>query len=61
MLGPALPAMAAHLLSERAAVRLDDSDFARIDALMPPCSAAVSYRDRAMGLDIRSHGHRNLI
>jgi aryl-alcohol dehydrogenase-like predicted oxidoreductase len=42
-------------------VRLESVDFAEIDALVPPCSAAVSYYDRAMGLDLRSHGHRNLI
>jgi aryl-alcohol dehydrogenase-like predicted oxidoreductase len=42
-------------------VRLESADFARIDALVPPCSAAVSYYDRAMGLDLRSHGHRNII
>jgi aryl-alcohol dehydrogenase-like predicted oxidoreductase len=42
-------------------VDLESADFARIDALVPPCSAAVHYYDRAMGLDIRSHGHRNLI
>ena len=42
-------------------VRLEPGDFARIDALVPPCSAAVSYYDRAMGLDLRSHSHRNLI
>lgn len=39
-------------------VRLDSADFERIDRLVPPCSVAVSYYDRATGLDLRSHGHR---
>ena len=42
-------------------VVLDSSDFARIDAIVPPCSAAVRYYDAAMGLDLRAHPQRNLL
>jgi aryl-alcohol dehydrogenase-like predicted oxidoreductase len=42
-------------------VRLESADLAKIDELVPPCSAAVRYYDRAMGLDLRAHPHRNLI
>lgn len=42
-------------------VLFEADDFARIDALVPPCSAAVSYYDRALGLDLGSHGHRNVL
>jgi aryl-alcohol dehydrogenase-like predicted oxidoreductase len=42
-------------------IRLEAADFERIDAIVPPCTAAVRYYDRAMGLDLRSHTHRNLI
>ena len=42
-------------------VHLDAVDFAKIDAMVPPCSAAVSYYDGAMGLDLRSHPYRNVV
>ena len=42
-------------------VLFESADFKRIDALVPPCSAAVRYYDRAAGLDLRAHTHRNLI
>ncbi len=42
-------------------VQLEPADFGKIDALVPPCSAAVSYYDRAAGIDLRAHPHRNLI
>ncbi len=41
-------------------IRLDRDGFDQIDALVPPCSAAVNYDDRAMGLDLRAHRGRNL-
>lgn len=42
-------------------VQLNESDFEKIDSLVPPCSVAVSYYDRARGLDLRPHQHRILI
>ena len=36
-------------------------DCARIDALVPPCSVAVRYFDRAMNLDLRPNQHRNIV
>lgn len=42
-------------------VRLEAEDFERIDAIVPPCTAAVRYYDRAMGLDLRAHAHRNVL
>ena len=42
-------------------VDITADDCARIDELVPPCTAAVSYYDRANGLDLRPHQHRNLI
>jgi aryl-alcohol dehydrogenase-like predicted oxidoreductase len=39
-------------------VELTDSDFARIDELVPPCGVAVRYYDRANAIDLRPHLHR---
>lgn len=39
-------------------VELTPNDFARIDALVPPCAVAVRYYDRASGLDLRPHLER---
>jgi aryl-alcohol dehydrogenase-like predicted oxidoreductase len=42
-------------------VKLDASDLERIDALVPPRSAAVSYYDRAGYADFRTHSHRSVV
>jgi aryl-alcohol dehydrogenase-like predicted oxidoreductase len=42
-------------------VRLEAADFERIDALVPPRSAAVRYYDAAAGADFRPHGHRSVV
>ena len=42
-------------------VELDAEDFARIDALIPPKSAAVHYYDRAMSNDFRPGRHRSVV
>ena len=39
-------------------VELDQDDFDRIDALVPPNAVAVRYYDRAQGLDLRPHTQR---
>lgn len=39
-------------------VELSPEDFARIDAVAPPMSAAMRYYDQAMGLDLRPNVHR---
>ncbi|NJN52391.1 MAG: aldo/keto reductase [Gammaproteobacteria bacterium] len=39
-------------------VTIDAQDCAAIDALVPPCSMAVRYFDRANALDLRPHLHR---
>ncbi len=42
-------------------VSLDTADCERIDALVPPCSAAVRYYDEAMGADFRPHASRSVV
>jgi aryl-alcohol dehydrogenase-like predicted oxidoreductase len=42
-------------------VRLDAPDFERIDALVPPRSAAVRYYDEAGGADFRAHANRSVV
>ena len=42
-------------------VALGAEDFARIDALVPPRSAAVRYYDRASAADFRPHGYRSVV
>ena len=42
-------------------VALDTTDFERIDALVPPYSAAVRYYDEAAAADFRPHGHRSVV
>ena len=42
-------------------VQLESSDFERIDALVPPRSAAVRYYDGAAGLDLRPNHRRNCV
>jgi aryl-alcohol dehydrogenase-like predicted oxidoreductase len=42
-------------------VKLESSDFERIDALAPPRSAVVRYYDRAAGLDLRPNHRRNVV
>ena len=42
-------------------VALDASDFERIDALVPPYTAAVRYYDRANAVDFRPHTHRSVV
>ena len=42
-------------------VRVDADDFARLDALVPPRSAAVRYYDAAAGVDFRPSRHRSLV
>jgi aryl-alcohol dehydrogenase-like predicted oxidoreductase len=42
-------------------VRLEPTDFERIDALVPPRSAAVRYYDEAAGTDFRPHRHRSVV
>ncbi len=39
-------------------VEITADDRGRIDALVPPCSVAVRYFDRANALDLRPHRHR---
>lgn len=41
--------------------RLEAADSARIDALVPPRSAAVRYYDAAAGVDFRPSRHRSLL
>lgn len=38
-------------------VRLEQADYERIDALVPPRSAALRYYDEAAGSDFRAHRH----
>ncbi len=42
-------------------VRLEAEDLARLDALVPPRSAAVRYYDAAAGVDFRPSRHRSLL
>lgn len=42
-------------------VRLDASDFERIDALVPPRSATVRYYDEALGVDFGAHSQRSIV
>jgi aryl-alcohol dehydrogenase-like predicted oxidoreductase len=42
-------------------VRLEPEDLERIDALVPPKSAAVRYYDEAMGLDFEPHQQRSVV
>ena len=42
-------------------VHLEPADFERIDALVPPRSAAVRYYDAAAGVDFRPSRHRSLV
>jgi len=42
-------------------VRLEAADFALIDALVPPRSAAVRYYDAAAGVDFRPSRHRSIV
>lgn len=42
-------------------VRLEATDLERIDALVPPMSAAVRYYDEAAGKDFRPHAHRSVV
>jgi aryl-alcohol dehydrogenase-like predicted oxidoreductase len=42
-------------------VALEAGDFERIDALVPPCSAAVRYYDEAAGIDFRAHSQRSVV
>jgi aryl-alcohol dehydrogenase-like predicted oxidoreductase len=42
-------------------VVLGREDFERIDALVPPRSAAVRYYDRASAADFRPHGYRSVV
>ena len=42
-------------------VRLEPSDFERIDALVPPRGVAVHYYDRAAAADFRPHAHRSVV
>jgi len=42
-------------------VSLDQDDFDRIDALVPPHSVAVRYYDRANAVDFRPHTHRSVV
>ncbi len=42
-------------------VDMTNDDCSRIDEWIPPCTVAVRYYDRANGLDLRPHQHRNLI
>ena len=42
-------------------VRLEAEDFERIDAQVPPRSAAVRYYDEAMGADFRAHRQRSVV
>lgn len=44
-----------------ASVRLEASDYALIDALVPPRSAAVRYYDAAAGVDFRPSRHRSIV
>ena len=42
-------------------VRVERHDRERIDALIPPCSAAMHYYDRASGLDFRPNRQRSVV
>ena len=42
-------------------VELDDAELERIDALVPPRSAAVRYYDEAAGVDFRAHDQRSIV
>ncbi|MGH0032635.1 MAG: aldo/keto reductase, partial [Myxococcota bacterium] len=42
-------------------VRLEAADFERIDALVPPRSAAVRYYDAAAAVDFRPDSHRAVV
>jgi aryl-alcohol dehydrogenase-like predicted oxidoreductase len=42
-------------------VALEAADFERIDALVPPRSAAVRYYDEAAGADFRPQRHRSVV
>ena len=44
-----------------AGVEVSAADCERIDALVPPCSVAVRYFDKANALDIRPHNHRAML
>lgn len=42
-------------------VRLEAEDFVRLDAIVPPRSAAVRYYDAAAGVDFRPSRHRSVV
>jgi uncharacterized protein YbjT (DUF2867 family) len=60
IIGPRTLEPAADNLSA-ARVALDASDLERIDALVPPKSAAVRYYDEAAGIDTRPHRERSVV
>jgi hypothetical protein len=42
-------------------VRLDSDDFARLDEIVKPRSAAVRYYDAAAGVDFRPSRYRSFV